>query len=61
MQKRVELEKIVGTEVKGEEEPEGETMMGSGGETLRCPGMDVIFFQINCLLFLGVFGQQPLW
>ena len=50
-QKLVELE---GTEVKAEEEPKVKTIVGSGGEALRPPGMDIIFFQIHLPLFSGV-------
>ena len=61
MQKLVELEGIVGTEVKSEKEPEDETIVGSGGEDLRPLGMDIISFSNKFSLFSGVFGQQPPW
>ena len=33
--------------------------MGSGGEALRPPGMNIISFQNKCSFFLDVFGQWP--
>ena len=44
MQKLAELDGIVRTDVQAEEEPEGETIMGLGGEALRPPGMEIIHF-----------------
>ena len=40
----MELERIVGAEANAEEDPEGETLVGSGGEALRPPGMNIISF-----------------
>ena len=45
-QKLFKLEEV---EVKAEEEPEGETIVGSGGEALRSSGKGTIFTQINFL------------
>ena len=50
-QKLVELEGIVGAEIKAEEEPRGETIVGPGREALRPPGMNIILFQINLPTF----------
>ena len=44
MQKLMKLEEV---EVKVEEEPEGEAIVGSNGETLRPPGKGTTFTQIN--------------
>ena len=44
-QKHVELEGIAGTEMKAEEEPKGETIVGSGWEALIPPGMNIICFK----------------
>ena len=38
-QKLVELEELKGVDVQAEEEPEGEMLVGSGGEALRPAGM----------------------
>ena len=58
VQKLVKLEGIEGTEVKTEEEPKGEAIVGSGWDALRPPGMDIIYlYQIIFFLFLDVFGQ----
>ena len=46
VQKLLKLEKV---EVKVEEEPEGEVIVGSSGETLRPPGKGTTFTQINFL------------
>ena len=57
----VELEGIMGIEVKAEEEPEGETIVGSGGEALRPLGMDITYlFQINFLYFRCTRTAAPL-
>ena len=58
-QKLTELEGIVGAEAKAEEESEGETLVGSGREALRPPGMNIISFPNKFSLFLDVSGQQP--
>ena len=42
MHKLVDLGGTAGTEMKTEEEPEGETIVGSVGEALRPPGMNII-------------------
>ena len=52
-QKLIALEGIVGAEVKAEEQPKGETIVGSGGEVLRPPGMYIISFLNKFSLFLG--------
>ena len=49
----------MGTEVKAEKEPEDETIVGSGGEDLRPPGINIISFSSKFPLFLDVSGQQP--
>ena len=59
--KLVELEGIVGTKVKAEEEPEDATIMDSGRDALRPLGMDIISFSNKFSLSFGVFGQQPPW
>ena len=46
MQKLVKLEEV---EVKAEEEPEGEIIVGSGGEALRPPGEHTTYTLINSL------------
>ena len=57
VQKLLELE---GIKVKAEEEPEGETIVGSGGEALRPLSMDIIYlFSNKFSLLSGVLGQQP--
>ena len=61
MQKFVELEGIVVLDVMAEEEPKGETIVGSGWEDLRPLGRNIISFSNKFSLFLDVFGQQSLW
>ena len=39
-------------------EPEGETLVGSSGEALRPPGINIISFPDKCSLILDVSGQQ---
>ena len=51
----------MGVEIKAEEEPKGETLVGSGREALRPPGMNVIFFPNMFSALLNVSGQQPLF
>ena len=58
-QKFVDLEGITGAEMKAVEEPEGETIMGSGREALRPPGINIISFSSKFPLFLDVSGQHP--
>ena len=58
-QKLTELEGIAGALAKAEEEPEGETLVGSGGEALRPQGMNIIPFPNKISLFLDRSGQQP--
>ena len=59
MQKLVEFERVVGAEMKEEEEPEGETTVDPGGEALRPLGMNIMPFSSKSSLFSGIFGQQP--
>ena len=57
----IELERIRGMEIKAEEEPKGETLVGSGGGALRPPGMNIISFPNKFSLLLDESGQQPLF
>ena len=61
VQKLVELEGIMGAKIKAEEESEGETIMGPGGEALRPPGINIIHFSNKSSLFLGGSEQQSPW
>ena len=62
MQKLVELEGITGTEVKAEEEPKDETIVGSGGEALRPPGINIfMFFKQIFSLFGCIWTAAALW
>ena len=45
-QKLLKLEEV---EIKADEEPEGEIIIGLSGEVLRPPGKDTTFTQINLL------------
>ena len=49
----------MGAGIKAEKEPKDETLVGSGGEALRSPGMNVISFPNKFALLLHVAGQQP--
>ena len=53
MQKHVELEVIIGIEVKAEDEPEAETIVGSGRVALRPLSMDITSFSSKLSLFFG--------
>ena len=57
MQKLLKLEEV---EVKAEEEPEGERIVGLSGEAYRPPGKGTIFTKINFLSVWVYLGQQPL-
>ena len=50
---------IAETEVKAEEEPKGETIVGSGRKALRPPDMNIISFSNKFSLFSGGFGKNP--
>ena len=58
VQKLVELEEIAGTEVKAGEEPECETIVGSGRSPWDLQVWILCLFQIHFSLFLEVSGQQ---
>ena len=60
-QKLIELEGTTGTEVEVEEEPEGESIVGSGREAPRPPGMNIVHFFNKLSLFLGRSEQQSPW
>ena len=54
-----EVEKLTGAEIKEEEEPEGEMLVGPEGEALRPPGITMVSSPTHFLtFFLNVFGQQ---
>ena len=55
-QKLLKLEEV---EVKAEEEPKEEVIVGSSGEVLRLPGTGNTFHRDKFLLRSSVFGQQP--
>lgn len=57
MQKLLKLE---GVEMKAEEEPEEETIVGSSREAMRPLGMDIIFFQISFLSVQVCWTAAPL-
>ena len=58
VQKLLKLEEV---EVKVEEQPKGEAIVGSSGEVLRPLGMGTTFHPDKCPHCLSVFGQQPPW
>ena len=57
----IELEGITGVEIKAEEEPKGKTLMGSGGEALRPPGMNIINFPDKLSLFGCIWTAAPFY
>ena len=61
-QKLIKLEVITGAKAQAQEEPEGEILVGAGGEAVRPPGMNTISFPISfllCFFFLVYLGSSP--
>ena len=50
MQKLADVKEMTG-EIKEEEEPEGEVLVGPEGEALRPPGIIVVSSSTHCITF----------